>query len=234
MMPPITHRLMKQNPNILNLEFYEPDWVENFILNEIEEDYRFDELGLDENSFVIDIGAHVGVVSIYLAKKYGCAVDCYEPTKRNFDKLCKNIRLNDVENFVYPYNLAVTKDGRDVDIGISEEWGSNDIYGIHTKDTQKARSISVNAILLNRSIDLLKIDCEIAEFEILENIELFKDVKAIRGEFHSQIPGDIDTLLAKVLTVVPNTRVTMLRTVEEKKQMRRAKRKLARLARKAK
>ena len=58
-------------------------------------------------------------------------------------------------------------------------------------------------------IDLLKIDCEGAEFEILSDPEVLRGkVKAIRGEFHKS-RGDAEALLEKVKAVVPDTKVVI-------------------------
>ena len=72
--------------NSLDLKFIDPDGLEWILLREAEREYDSG-LDLNENSRVIDIGAHVGVISMYLAKKYGCEVWAVEPNKRNRDIL---------------------------------------------------------------------------------------------------------------------------------------------------
>ena len=215
--------LLLPNPNLLKLKFFQPDRIENLILNEIDVDYRFEELGLKPESIVIDIGAHTGVVSMSIAKKYGCRVHCFEPALYNYDRLCQNITRNGLEELVFPHHLAVTGDGRDVIIGNDGwNWGANNIYG---DKGDKVKSIAfsdvIKAYSKNGHVDLLKIDCEKAEFEILGNMELLKGVQAIRGEFHCIVLGDIEEFLAKVKTVVPNTRVTMQYSNRQKKEMTR-------------
>lgn len=62
---------------------------------------------------VVDVGAHVGVVAIYLAKKYPCAkVYAIEPDSMNYSCLKRNIELNGVTN-VITINKAVSGDGRE-------------------------------------------------------------------------------------------------------------------------
>lgn len=210
------------NQNILGLRFFEPDLIENFVLNEIDEDYRFDELHLGSNDLVIDIGAHTGVVSMYIAKKYGCRVEAYEPAPRNYDHLVRNIKLNNLETLILPFNFAVTKDGRDVTIGNNPlNWGGNNIYG----EGDKVCSTTLSRIITS-PVALLKIDCELAEFEILEDLAPLRFVKSIRGEFHGHPDNDIDALLVHVQTAVPDTRVTMhkswaMRNAELQKHKRR-------------
>jgi FkbM family methyltransferase len=65
-----------------------------------------------EGDTVIDVGAHVGVVSIYLAKKFPfITVYAIEPDPQNYACLKRNIELNGVTN-VTALHKAVTGDGR--------------------------------------------------------------------------------------------------------------------------
>jgi FkbM family methyltransferase len=205
--------LLLPNPNPLGLKFYEPNKIENLVLNEIDVDYRFWDIvpELNSNSIVLDIGGHTGVVSMFLAKSYGCRVHCFEPALYNFKRLCENIKINNLEELVFPHNLAVTKDGRDVIIGNDPwNWGSNNIY---YGEGDPVKSISpadiMKAYSKNGHVDLFKIDCERAEFEIFEDMTPFKGTQVIRGEFHCIVLDDIADLLVKVQKVVPNTRVNM-------------------------
>jgi FkbM family methyltransferase len=61
---------------------------------------------------VIDVGAHVGVVSIYLAKKFPfIKVYAIEPDPLNYVCLTRNIEANRVTN-VFAINKAISGDGR--------------------------------------------------------------------------------------------------------------------------
>jgi FkbM family methyltransferase len=65
-----------------------------------------------EGDTVIDVGAHVGVVSIYLAKKFPfIKVYAIEPDPLNYACLTRNIEANAVTNVV-AINKAVSGDGR--------------------------------------------------------------------------------------------------------------------------
>jgi FkbM family methyltransferase len=64
-----------------------------------------------EGDTAIDIGAHVGVMSIYLAKKFPFIhVYAIEPDPENYDCLKRNIALNEVTN-VTVINKAISGDG---------------------------------------------------------------------------------------------------------------------------
>jgi FkbM family methyltransferase len=78
----------------------------------IQHDYYLTQTAvLREGDTIIDIGAHVGVVSIYLAKKFPLVtVYAIEPDPRNYACLLRNIALNGVANVV-AINKAVSGDG---------------------------------------------------------------------------------------------------------------------------
>lgn len=200
--------------NPFELLFTDPDGVEYVILREIRK-YNLEDVGLNADSLVIDIGAHVGVVSMTIAKQYGCKVEAYEPAPDNYRRLVENIRINRLEGQVIPHNLAVTGDGRQVNVGgpAKENSGGMTIYeGIYKDETYTpVDSITLDQIIGDREIDLLKIDCEGAEHEILSGS--LTHIKAIRGEFHTVIWDDGrftgKDLLDEVRGFVPNIKVTL-------------------------
>ena len=56
-----------------------------------------------------DIGANVGLYSIYPARRSGCKVLAVEPEAQNFALLVENIVLNGVQQFVEASNLAISR-----------------------------------------------------------------------------------------------------------------------------
>lgn len=158
------------------------------------------DFSLKPGDVVIDIGAHVGVVSIYLAKRYpGIRVYAYEPVKTNFERLKRNIEANKAED-ITAVNMAVTGNGRGVGLYGNGEMNSGG-YSIYStgntpgnwmgKEPAAANCLDATTlagIFECHQIDhckVLKIDCEGAEYEILTaNEELLDRVEYLRGEFH--------------------------------------------------
>lgn len=106
---------------INNQKFYFYDtifsWAYKEIVKEIEQDcYGFNEIDFKENDIVIDIGANIGIVSIYLAKKYPfLKIYSFEPFRTNYESFIKNIEINKVpKGIINPFNSAITKDGRNI------------------------------------------------------------------------------------------------------------------------
>ena len=177
-----------------------------WIQDELNEEYELNHLKIADNDVIIDIGAHVGVVSTYLSKANpNCKIYSFEPTLNTFHCLNKNIIKNEIKN-VKIFNMAITSDGRDVimNMPIGNTGGSSFLYepssGFYYKNNIKSLAINtvIEDILKTEKTDkikLLKIDCEGAEYDIIKNIkpELFSKIEHIIGEFHTLNGDEINT-----------------------------------------
>ena len=54
-----------------------------------------------------DIGANVGVFSLYAARRRGVRVLAFEPSADNYMVLCKNVEINDLGDWIVPYCIAL-------------------------------------------------------------------------------------------------------------------------------
>jgi FkbM family methyltransferase len=155
--------------------------------------YDFRDIELAPGDTVVDIGAHIGVVSIYLAKRYpDVRILAYEAIPRVFELLSANLRRNRVHN-VTAFNLAVTGDGRDLELEshLNSNTGGSSAYAsagrLPGHDRVTVASVTLDQILEQHGIErcpLLKIDIEGGEYDVLYNAKLLSRVANIRGEFH--------------------------------------------------
>src|SRR5438105_361780 len=77
-------------------------------------EYDLDSIPFAPGDVVIDIGGHVGIISLYLAKKYPfLTIHAFEPFPENYENFKKNVQLNGVSN-VFLSDMAITKDRRDM------------------------------------------------------------------------------------------------------------------------
>lgn len=63
--------------------------------------------GFDENDIFWDVGANIGLYSIYAAKKK-IKVICFEPSTNNTRILTRNISRNNLHNQIYLFPIALT------------------------------------------------------------------------------------------------------------------------------
>lgn len=149
---------------------------------------------------VVDIGAHVGLFSVFLGVlNPECRVLCYEIDKSNFEKLKQNIRNCRTTN-VIPINLAVTNKSEIIDYFPGRDCSEfsttkisfsngKPIVDERLKTVGTVRSVTLNEIIRHNNlpfIDFLKLDCEGAEFEILyaTTERNLRRIKKIGGEYH--------------------------------------------------
>lgn len=140
---------------------------------------------------IVDIGAHMGTFAIHAAQSCPDArVYCYEPEPRNFALLQQNIAINGLESRISAFQCAVasSKGPRDLAVGASL-LNSFHIFpdgaGCQTVNCTTLKEIIERHHL--ETIDLLKMNCEGAEYEILESCSCgdFDRIANIRLEYHN-------------------------------------------------
>lgn len=182
-------------------EFDENDATGNGSIDEIviRNEYQLDRFINMENKVFIDIGSAIGVAAIIMAKlNPNSRVLAFEPYPKSFDNIVHNAEINKITNLSV-YNIAVSNnDTKKLTLHICPHMsGANSTHAISNRFNERYKSkqkVDVNCISFDQivekhqieSIELLKIDCEGAEFEIIYDSETFKQgiVKNITGEFH--------------------------------------------------
>jgi FkbM family methyltransferase len=139
---------------------------------------------------VIDIGAGLGDFAIDAAQ-HGAWVCAYEPFPESFDLLKQNLSLNKIEK-VLPIAEAVSGRAGTLQLEMSGA-------AVQHKTTTAAedKCISVPAITLDKALsrlngfrcDLLKMDCEGAEYDILTNADEagWQRIRQIVMEYHDGV-----------------------------------------------
>lgn len=180
------------------------------IANELflDHQYRYcDEVIKGAKHAVIDIGGHLGFFSLY-ASLLNPTVPIYsfEPHVGNFGLLKQNLKDNRVRN-VTAKNLAVSNVIAEVDLLISkEDLNHSLVHAIEpTDEMQRVQTITLEKIFDRHrlgQVDLLKIDCEGAEFAILEDTPkaVYDRVSNVFLEYHDWVPGKSHRDLIKILS----------------------------------
>jgi len=149
---------------------------------------------MKNNSVIVDLGANIGVFTIYATMtSKDTIVYAYEPFAGFCDLIRENVRLNGRDSAVRCFNYAVAGEsttrtlyvkGTDFFfptlIGKSSDNGQE---SIQVKCTTLAEIIESNQL---GRVDMLKMDCEGAEYEILYSAaSVLERVKEIRMEYHN-------------------------------------------------
>jgi FkbM family methyltransferase len=139
---------------------------------------------------VVDIGGHIGLFAIWLAKRHpGLRIYSYEPHPGNRRLFDRNLSLNAVSN-VTLYPEAVSGDNRLVSLGgsaINSGAASAHATTLKYGRVEGISSLTLDQIFARHNIErcrLLKIDCEGSEYEALNDTAIWPRLEFLCGEFH--------------------------------------------------
>lgn len=154
---------------------------------------------------ILDIGAHVGLASLYFKKTYpGSRILAIEPFGPNYEKLLGNIEMNNIGN-IETRRVAVSASG-----------GVYNMYFDRSKDrwystagrtrggwdrTQESDSIKVDSVKLSELLseheyDLVKIDIEGEEVSVIKQAsDKLNRVGNIVIEYHPVDGNSLDVLV---------------------------------------
>lgn len=156
--------------------------------------YVHNEYHLSETNakIIVDVGANIGISTIQLARRYPDAfIWAIEPSLDAIDRLKINIDLNKFSDRTQVVQAAVGgKDGS----GILLVGSTSAVNSVSVSDCQEVPNtaevpiLSLASVLSMTSgpIDIMKLDCEGAEYPFFElsEIEDLKKIRYIVGEAH--------------------------------------------------
>ena len=139
------------------------------------------EISKEVNGLVLDIGAHAGIFSLVAASaNKQSSIVAFEPHPANFDRLCKNIQINEFSNITVE-NLAISnKTGKVVfyNYCVGEKDNSGFTLINHRHVCPESSSISCATISFReylesnhkeQALSLVKLDIERAELIVLKD-----------------------------------------------------------------
>jgi FkbM family methyltransferase len=143
--------------------------------------YDIPRLTLRPGDVVLDVGANQGIYSCYAAF-HGARVIAFEPHQQSLAILQRNLERNGFAHLVEPRLQAVGAQSGEVEFYVTPAFGgvlntTSTIYASHFDHVKSGtvECVTLAEILKNESLDrvrLCKLDCEGAELEILQSIEV--------------------------------------------------------------
>jgi len=126
-----------------------------------------------KDAAVIDVGAHIGIFSLYANLGENVQIYSYEPSPQSYKLLSMNIRLNNAEATIHPRNVAVAGNNRPRRLFINPATSEGDsFYGqgpsVEVPCTTLKQILEENKI---EKCDFLKMNCEGAEQGILTMVD---------------------------------------------------------------
>ena len=186
-----------------------------------------DDFLVPDKSF-IDIGAHIGLVLLYVAPKVKrtIGVECDHVA---FDSLEKNVECNDFKDRVHLEHAALYNSNSEIYVGGGErkaQWGGS---GIAITNSDDSRSKKVSGITIDSLIEkydfndcgLIKIDIEGGEAYVMDNMKGFfesqKPNMYISIHPHLIDPGKLYHTISSIFKIFPyvyNTNYELLDQVD--------------------
>jgi FkbM family methyltransferase len=217
------NKIMKINHNGYGFYFHIPNWItlyraETFSSKEPETLEWID--NFDFNSVFWDIGANVGLYSIYAAKTKNTITYSFEPSVFNLEFLAKNIFLNNLQNSIYILPVALAdKNGVNIFNMSNTLWGgalstfskSHDQNGNDLKINFKYNTLGITADNAFKLFNLskpkyIKIDVDGIEHLILSGMSNILDSTSeilieISNNFLEQMEKSTQILKSKGFTL---------------------------------
>ena len=185
-------------------QFFINDFMSLYIYNEIFIEHCYDYPAIQKQSpVIIDIGANTGLFALRMKQLYPSAmIYCYEPFPPNFAQLSGNIQASNLKDvFIIPNGVGGRSRTEHLYVN-KTNLGGHSLFAseAHSNESVEIAITDITKVLNDTGhehIDLIKMDCEGAEYEILKAIspDLVKRIKVIIFESTESV-YDINELTA--------------------------------------
>ncbi len=205
--------------NVCGVTLHLETWEDVYIVHEIFHCGEY-EFALRNDCRVIDVGANIGVASLYFASNpFVVSIDSYELVPATASRFSDNLNLNpNLAAKITLYSHGLAKDQRTLEIdyypdlkgsmgieGIAERASQLNLLGRAKTRVQVSVKDAVSAfnqvVSQNPQLPVLaKIDCEGAEYEIIDALDsagILEKIDVFVIEWHERGPDSIRKKLEK-------------------------------------
>lgn len=193
--------------------FYIESPEEFFILSEVflEKDYRFID---DKQCILIDIGANIGISSLFFLKNNNVKkIYAFEPVEDTYRQALQNFSLNNVGQSVELHNYGLGKNDRSETFIFNKDIkGNTGVRGKLSRSYANQNNLEERQVAIKNVSDVftkiiaenpgmrlvVKMDCEGAEYEIIESLNAsghLKNIDVWMIEWHDKGADSIETAL---------------------------------------
>ena len=159
------------------------NWQDSVSVKEIFIENEYDSLKV-KDKIVIDVGANVGDTSILFSRLGAKKVIALEPQLKFFNRCKRNIEINNLEEKIQLFNAGL--DDKQGFFIIDENEDSKHFSFKNTKKGIKIPKMILEDIIPNEKNLILKLDCELCEYNVILNTEkqILQKFEMILIEFH--------------------------------------------------
>jgi|TARA_Y100000310_G_C20655410_1_gene801730 FkbM family methyltransferase len=158
----------------------------------LRDDYQLRSLKLSKGDVVIDIGAHIGSFSLAIAKQFPqVKILSFEPSLDSYKVFKKNIEVNNYKNIV-AFNKAITSQGKKITLYLDSV--NSALNSVHARKNNcvEISSISIERVFQDNNIKkcaFIKMDCEVAEYDIILNtsLDILRKIELMVIEYHNPV-----------------------------------------------
>ena len=169
----------------------------------------------NQEKIIIDIGANKGFFSIFFAhqlKEKGVKIYSFEPHPNTFELFQRNIHDNGLEKTITAFQKSVSGVSHLTQkFYVARDSFDYSLYNEYKSDEEVlVENITLQEIIKQNNIeqiDLLKLNCEGAEYEILMRtpIEYLEKIQSIRMEYHNfELDGKVFNILPLIRFLTDN------------------------------
>jgi hypothetical protein len=142
----------------------------------INNDYsKIDNCRISEGDVVLDIGGNSGFFALYSLQEGASKIYSVEPVDTSFDKI---VKLSEIFSEIVPINKAISETDGNVTMFVDEGSSATNCLTHYAEMFDKTgeykivQSININNLIseIPEKINLMKVDCEGAEFELFKSI----------------------------------------------------------------
>jgi len=154
-------------------------------------------VNIEPNDTVVDIGANIGIFSLFAASKSKGRILAFEPFSENIRYFEQNLEENKIQNVTISNRAVSDKNGTSKLYLGSTPVGNFLDKAISEHDFETLKTVEVKTISLENifeeyglsEIDYLKLDCEGSEGKILKGTpeKYLRRIKKMAIEFHDNL-----------------------------------------------